>query len=106
MVNAGAEMEVIGDPVRALAKNASARKPYRNWRATVLEAGWRNFLDVRQTRSDVDRIGDCYVFNLGGNKYRLITRFRFATAERPGFVRVLSLLTHAEYDRQKWKEDC
>ena len=47
-------------------------------------------------------MGDCIVFNIGGNKYRLITRIRYATQK----VFVLKVMTHSEYDKYKWKDEC
>ncbi|MCB0190076.1 MAG: type II toxin-antitoxin system HigB family toxin [Caldilineaceae bacterium] len=39
------------------------------------------------------------VFNVGGNKVRLIAAVHFNTKT----VYVLRVLTHSEYDRQEWK---
>ena len=47
-------------------------------------------------------VGDCLVFNIGGNKYRLITRMRYATHK----VFVLKVMTHREYDLDTWKDEC
>jgi mRNA interferase HigB len=41
------------------------------------------------------------VFNIGGNKYRLITLVDYAYQK----VFVRAILTHAEYDREDWKRD-
>jgi mRNA interferase HigB len=38
----------------------------------------------------------------GGNKYRLISRIRYATQK----VFVLKAMTHGEYDDGKWKGEC
>jgi mRNA interferase HigB len=40
------------------------------------------------------------VFNVGGNKFRLVTAIHYS-AQR---VYVLRLMTHAEYSRDSWKE--
>jgi mRNA interferase HigB len=48
-----------------------------------------------------DQVGDCVVFNVG-NSHRLIGRIRYRTQR----VYVLRVLTHAEYDRQKWPDEC
>jgi hypothetical protein len=41
-------------------------------------------------------------FYIGGNKYRLISRLRYA-AQR---VLVLNVMTHREYDQDDWKDVC
>jgi mRNA interferase HigB len=40
------------------------------------------------------------VFNIRGNRYRLIVAIKYEWA----MVYVLRFLTHAEYDRDKWKD--
>jgi len=47
-------------------------------------------------------VGDCVVFNIGGNKYRLVTRIRYKSRK----VFVLKVMTHSEYDEDKWKDEC
>ncbi|MFM7843934.1 MAG: type II toxin-antitoxin system HigB family toxin [Planctomycetota bacterium] len=47
-------------------------------------------------------VGSCVVFNIGGNKYRLITRILFPSQK----VFVLKVMTHEEYDEDKWKKQC
>jgi mRNA interferase HigB len=42
------------------------------------------------------------VFNIGGNKYRLITRIRYPAQK----VFVLMVMTHSEYGEDKWKDEC
>jgi mRNA interferase HigB len=48
-----------------------------------------------------DLVGRFTVFNIGGNKYRLIVRIEYERQE----VYIRHLLTHAEYDTDKWKQD-
>jgi mRNA interferase HigB len=49
-----------------------------------------------------DAVGSCTVFNVGGNKYRIITKiaYEFYT------VYIRFILTHKEYDMEGWKSDC
>jgi mRNA interferase HigB len=47
-----------------------------------------------------DLVGELVVFNVRGNRYRLITRFIY----EKGRVYIRRVLTHAEYDRGDWKE--
>ncbi|QDV39660.1 type II toxin-antitoxin system HigB family toxin [Tautonia plasticadhaerens] len=64
---------------------------------------WQGFAEVRATCSkSADQVGRCGVFNIGGNKYRLITRILFQW----GRLYVLHVLTHEQYDRGAWKADC
>ena len=52
--------------------------------------------------SSADQIGRCTVFNIGGNKFRLVVVIHF----NRGKVYVRHVLTHAEYDQEKWKGGC
>jgi mRNA interferase HigB len=76
------------------------------WYKAVLAADWHNFAELRQTFNSADQVGDCTVFNVGGNKYRIIGRVRYTKREIPGVVYVLSVMTHTEYDRNTWPDEC
>ena len=86
------------------AGHADAEQPLRAWFAEVKKAAWTGPADVRQRYRSADFVGsDRIVFNIGGNKYRLIVRVRYAVARRQpplgGMVFIRFLGTHAEYDR-------
>ncbi|MHC5538993.1 type II toxin-antitoxin system HigB family toxin [Singulisphaera rosea] len=68
------------------------------WCRVTERSAWRDFADVRETFQSVDKVQNVYVFNVGGNKYRIIARITFR-AERPATVFVRFVGTHAEYDR-------
>ena len=55
--------------------------------------------ELRATFPSADTVGDLIVFNIGGNKYRLIASIHF----NRGKVYVRHVLTHREYDRGAWK---
>ncbi len=78
-------------------KHAPAEMPLRAWFATVAQARWTGPQDVkRQFGATVDFVSDNrVVFDLGGNKYRLIAHISYAY----GRVLVKFVGTHAEYDR-------
>ncbi len=59
------------------------------WYKVVLVATWHNFPELRQTFNSADQVGDCVVFNVGGNKYRVIGRVRYAKELQPGVVYIL-----------------
>ena len=72
------------------------------WYRIARAAEWRHFPDVRQTLGSADSVGTCVVFNIGGNKCRLITRINY----KYRLIYTLHVLDHAEYDSGRWKDDC
>ena len=64
-------------------------------------AAWGRFGDVRATFKSVDQAGRYFVFNIPGNRYRLICFISFEKSK----VYILHVMTHAEYDRGQWKDD-
>lgn len=61
---------------------------------------WKNFTDLRGTFSSADYVRPFVVFNVGGNKYRIIAEVFYSE----DIVRISGVLTHAEYDREGWKK--
>lgn len=73
------------------------------WSRVVEKSRWTKFSDVRETFGSADRVGNFIVFNVGGNKYRIVTRIQFKR-DRPAWIYVRHVLTHKEYDRGDWKK--
>ena len=57
------------------------------------------FAELRETFPSADMVDDLTIFNVGGNKYRLIAAIPFNRRR----VYVRHVLTHADYDRGEWK---
>jgi mRNA interferase HigB len=78
------------------------------WHRRTEKANWRAPADVKATFGRADTLlihgKNVIVFDIMGNRYRLITTVTYMTAERMGIVFTREILTHKEYDRQKWKE--
>lgn len=72
------------------------------WYKIAKKAQWRNFGDLRQTFGSADQVGDCVVFDVGNNRYRLIGRIRYDS----GKLFVLRIMDHAEYDERRWVDQC
>lgn len=87
------------------ATNAAARKPLEAWFKIVSQASWSNFVDLRQTFPSADLVGRLTVFNLGGNKFRLIAKVTYRMGTTKGTVFIRNILTHADYDKGGWKHD-
>ena len=72
-----------------------AEAPLKAWRK-IIEAGvFGNHAALKSPFNSVDRVGDYHVFNLGGNKFRLIAAIHFN--RQMLFIR--HVLTHTQYDR-------
>ena len=75
------------------------------WYRLFREAEWENLQDVRRVYPHADPVtvgsGNIVtVFNICGNKYRLITGIHYNRQR----VYVLRLLPHAEYSKDFWKD--
>ena len=62
-------------------------------------AKWKSLEDLRKTFPATDMVGDLAIFNIRGNQYRLIVRMVW----RYQRMYVKEFLTHAEYDKGRWK---
>jgi mRNA interferase HigB len=71
------------------------------WSKITSLAEWENPAQLRETFSNADFVENLTVFNVGGNKYRLIAYIDYEY--RKIFIR--AVLTHTEYDTDKWKND-
>jgi mRNA interferase HigB len=83
----------------AAARHRDLEAPLDAWFRIAKKAEWKNLADVRKTFSSADAVGKWTVFNIKGNRYRLITEVNYAF----GRVYIRHVLTHAEYDRGAWK---
>jgi mRNA interferase HigB len=75
------------------------------WYRVVAKARWRSIRDVRLLFPHADAVNvrsdhTVTVFNIAGNKYRLLTGIHY----NRGKLFVLRILTHTEYDLGRWKE--
>ncbi len=79
-----------------------AEVPLRNWHNACRKAHWQNLDEVQTVYPHADTVGDCTVFNIGGNKYRLVVKMRYRLQR----IYVTHVLTHREYNKGSWKDDC
>lgn len=76
-----------------------AEAALRAWYTTVKRANWQNLVELKQVYPSADLVDRYIVFNIKGNKYRLIARVVF----RSQTIFVIAVMTHKEYDSGKWK---
>ncbi len=82
-------------------QHADAFTPIDDWFRTAKAANWKNINDVRQIYPSADAVGNFTVFNIKGNDYRLIVSINYEIQ----IVYIKYVLTHSEYDKEKWKND-
>ena len=71
----------------------------RAWYTTVKKSSWQNHAELKRVYPSADLVGRYTVFNIRGNRYRLISRVVY----RSQTVFVVAIMTHEEYDIGKWK---
>ncbi len=79
---------------------SDATAALRVWFDSAVEARWNSLEDVRKSFPATDMVGDLAIFNIRGNHYRLIVRMVF----RYKRIYIKEFLTHAEYDKGRWKK--
>jgi mRNA interferase HigB len=81
-----------------ISKHPSATDPMNNWYRMAELADWSNYHEMKTWFGSVDAIGnDRYVFNVGGNNYRIIALIFFDI--RTVYIRFVG--RHSEYDELK-----
>jgi mRNA interferase HigB len=80
-------------------RHPDSRASFEAWYGVVRRTTWRTPVEMKQVYRNADLVGRRTVFNIAGNKFRLIARVNYQTQR----VFVLYLLTHSEYDEGKWK---
>ena len=74
--------------------------PLSRWFKIMEKNDFGSVNELRYTFPTADKVGDFIVFNIGGNKYRLIASIHFNRHK----VYIRHVLTHPEYDRGAWKK--
>jgi mRNA interferase HigB len=100
-------MRVLNEPLieKFVKWHGDAREWLLNWLVVARAATWRSIEDVRLAYPAADggvrvRSGATVtVFDVGGNKYRMITSIIYQTET----VIILELMTHAQYSSDRWK---
>lgn len=80
-------------------RHPELESPLDVWFRIAKRASWQTLADVRKTFSSADLVEKWTVFNIKGNKFRLITELNYRFQR----VYIRHVLTHAEYDQEKWK---
>jgi mRNA interferase HigB len=95
-------MHVIAKPalVAFWKKHPDAEQPLLSWYRIVSNQHFADFNNLRATFASADYVHGLTVFNIGGNKYRLISAIHYNRRK----VYIRHVLTHAEYDHDGWQQ--
>ena len=80
-------------------QHSDSKQALVRWFKIVRHADFQDFSELRSTFPSADKVGQWIMFNIGGNKYRLITAIHFNRDK----VYIRHVLTHQEYDKGSWK---
>jgi mRNA interferase HigB len=80
-------------------KHPAARVALDRWYRVAKRSTWSSFAQVRESFNSADFLAPFVVFDIGGNKYRLIAEMNFG--RRVLFIR--HIMTHKEYMKGAWK---
>jgi mRNA interferase HigB len=83
-----------------------ARRDLTAWLKVAKNAVWANFASLKESFSAADQVGNCVVFDVGNNRYRLIGRVLYSHPRRQGRIYVLRVMDHKEYDKGDWIDAC
>jgi mRNA interferase HigB len=96
-------MDVIGKEILASAKtkHTAAKRPIETWLQLMEGCLAAHPQELKNTFGSIDVVSPQTVFDIGGNKWRLIAEIDYQLQT----VVVTHFLTHKEYDTNKWKRN-
>ena len=74
--------------------------PLNIWYKIMRRGNFHSFVELRADFPHADQVCKLTVFNIGGNKVRLIAAIHYNRRK----IYIREVLTHDEYDEGKWKE--
>lgn len=90
-------MRVISNRVLVIfaGQHPESGEPLQVWRKAMETRSFANFAGLKATFNSVDRAGEFHVFDIGGNKWRVVAFIHFPAQ----ICYVKHVFTHKQYDR-------
>jgi mRNA interferase HigB len=85
----------------AVSAYSDAVEIVKNFTKKVEFSGWQNLIEVQIDYRSAESVGNFTVFNIKGNRYRLILSIDYES--QVAYFKYF--LTHAEYSKDDWKND-
>ncbi len=86
--------------VEFVQKHPDTESALDHWYRIVKCTDFDSFAELRKTFPSADIVGKFTVFNIGGNKVRLIAAIHYNRKT----IYIRHVLTHKDYDKNTWKE--
>jgi mRNA interferase HigB len=83
------------------ASHPDSKAPLSGWLRLARKHVFLNFAELKTIFGSVDQVGRLSVFDIGGNKYRLIAAIHFNRQK----IFVRAIMRHTDYDKGKWRID-
>jgi mRNA interferase HigB len=81
-------------------RHPGAAASLAHWYRLMKSGSYHSFVELRRTFPSADQVGKLTVFNIGGNRVRLIAAIHYNRQR----IYIRAVLTHEEYDEGRWKE--
>jgi mRNA interferase HigB len=81
-------------------EHPETRTALANWYSAVKATNFSSLPELKSMFPTTDRVEKLTVFNVGGNKVRVIAAIHYNRKR----IYIRAVLTHEEYDRGRWKE--
>lgn len=79
-------------------EHPESEAPLKIWFKIIRSTKYKSLNHLRETFPTADLVRDRIIFNIGGNKFRLIAVIHFKYSK----VYVRKVMTHGEYDKGDW----
>lgn len=81
-------------------KYPDSKPALQHWYKHAKSKNFKSFVELRELFPSADQVGGLTVFNIGGNKVRLIAAIHYNRQ----IIYIRTILTHREYNEGTWKE--
>jgi mRNA interferase HigB len=81
-------------------KHPDTKSALQHWYKLAKTKEFKSFEELRKIFGSADQVDNLTVFNIGGNKVRLIAAIHYNRR----IIYIRAVLTHQDYDKGRWKE--
>lgn len=79
---------------------SESAKALDGWYRLARKNNFQNFAELKRIFASVDKVDEFYVFDIGGNKLRLIANIHFNRQK----IYIRHIFSHFDYEKINWKQ--